>query len=1114
MSLPIDTSHSYLFLQQDVNGNIQWASNTISDSSSLTFTTISSWPVQLNKNSATSLDVIILNNLNLTSSSHYFITASDDINIQSDYTNTRNITINIDSVLNYPGFIQNGSITSGSFNNDAQSNITISYLGITISNLSTLDNTTTGFEAGWLGQTYWGNGSTGCLITKCYSTGDVNSYSGGILGSNSVSTITDCFSSGSIGNYAGGIVGSGSNSTISKCYSSGSISDYAGGIVGSNCSGSVSNSYSSGTVSSTGAGGIIGNSSTTTTTNVYIGNGNWSSASAIDGTNLDNTTTPTYSSGNVSEPLGSVWATTVNDDTTPFVLSSFNLNTGYVTTSYSSTYGTDSNSTTPSITNQSGSYSIINYTDINNTDITINSGTGVVSWTGTIDVNTFNIYVYSATTDTPYYDIVLLDLTISQKALTITADAQSNTYGTAFTLSQTALTPLGLVNSDSVSSATIEYNGSSSIDGTLVVGSSYTLDISSASGSGLSNYSITYQTGTLTINTKALTITADAQSNTYGTAFTLDQTAYTSIGLVNSDSIASVLIKYNGSISIDGTLSAGSSYTLDISSASGSGLSNYSITYQTGTLTINTKALTITADAQSNTYGTAFTLDQTAYTSIGLVNSDSIASVLIKYNGSISIDGTLSAGSSYTLDISSASGSGLTNYSITYVNGTLTIDKYNVSTLTVTASQQETTYGITFSISQTAFTVLGLINGDTLTSATITFSGDGETNINSIPGTVSAGTYTDGLSISNVIGSALDNYTIEIYNYVPGDMVINTKSLTITASTQTGTYGDVLSLSQTAYTSSGLINGDSISAITIEYNSSTNVPDNVVVGTYSNVLIPSTAVGTGLDNYTINYVDENLVITPRNLTITASTQSTLFGTTFNLSQTAYTVEGLNSSTSDSVDSVLIKYDGSTIILSTLISGTYILDISNASGSGLENYTITYVEGNLYVNIIVSVGGNPNKKNIRMTYQSLGKLLENFKKILGMCTLTENQFKILDLTLADADSDIQTLLAGCKNIMDVMITRQYSSYTLRLSPNTVLFNILYLYNIGQGIMRNTNLTHIDFSPYYNANSNTTISIKSNSEIYPSPYSTPIFIDKVKTTIDELKHAIQILGGFLN
>jgi len=52
------------------------------------------------------------------------------------------------------------------------------------------------------------------------------------------------------------------------------------------------------------------------------------------------------------------------------------------------------------------------------------------------------------------------------------------------------------------------------------------------------------------------------------------------------------------------------------------------------------------------------------------------------------------------------------------------------------------------------------------------------------------------------------------------------------------------------------------------------------------------------------------------------------------------------------------------------------------------------------------------------------------------------------------------------------------------------------------MRNTRLSYIDFSSYYSANANRTICIKTNSEIYPSPYSNPVFINKVKTTVEDL------------
>ena len=59
-----------------------------------------------------------------------------------------------------------------------------------------------------------------------------------------------------------------------------------------------------------------------------------------------------------------------------------------------------------------------------------------------------------------------------------------------------------------------------------------------ATGTGLSNYTITYINGTLTVNAAALTITANNDSKTYGTLKTFSGTAFTASGLVNGDTIA------------------------------------------------------------------------------------------------------------------------------------------------------------------------------------------------------------------------------------------------------------------------------------------------------------------------------------------------------------------------------------------------------------------------------------------------------------------------------------------------------------------------------------------------------------------------------------------------
>jgi hypothetical protein len=87
------------------------------------------------------------------------------------------------------------------------------------------------------------------------------------------------------------------------------------------------------------------------------------------------------------------------------------------------------------------------------------------------------------------------------------------------------------------------------------------------------------------------------------------------------------------------------------------------------TYTINPAPLTITANNRTKTYGHAVTFAGTEFTIIGLVNGDLVTSVTLTSSGALA---TAPLGS-YAIEPSVAVGSGLGNYTITYVNGTLTI---------------------------------------------------------------------------------------------------------------------------------------------------------------------------------------------------------------------------------------------------------------------------------------------------------------------------------------------------------------------------------------------------------------------------------------------------------
>ena len=105
-----------------------------------------------------------------------------------------------------------------------------------------------------------------------------------------------------------------------------------------------------------------------------------------------------------------------------------------------------------------------------------------------------------------------------------------------------------------------------------------------ASGAVDRDYTITYLPGTLVVKRAPLTITADNATKMYGDAAGLDGTEFTETGLVpaTGDTITSVTLNSPGSAR---SAPAGT-YSIVPHAAVGNGLSNYAITYVSGTLTV------------------------------------------------------------------------------------------------------------------------------------------------------------------------------------------------------------------------------------------------------------------------------------------------------------------------------------------------------------------------------------------------------------------------------------------------------------------------------------------------------------------------------------------------
>ena len=428
-------------------------------------------------------------------------------------------------------------------------------------------------------------------------------------------------------------------------------------------------------------------------------------------------------------------------------------------------------------------------------------------------------------------------LTVGAAALTITAESTSKTYGQTVAFAGTEFTESGLLNDDTITGVILTSAGA--VSTASVSGSPYTIAPSGAAGTGLGNYSIRYVDAGLTVDAAVLTITADSTSKTYGQIVTFPGTEFTESGLVNDDTITGVTLTSAGAESTASV--AGSPYAIVPSGAVGTGLGNYAISYVNGSLTVGAAALTITADSTSKTYGQTVTFAGTAFTESGLVNDDTITGVTLTSAGAVSTASVV--GLPFAIVPSGAAGMGLGNYSISYVDGSLTVD---AAALTITSDSTSKTYGQTVTFTITEFTESGLVNGDTVAKVTLASAGSEAT------ASVSGSPYT--IVPSGAAGTGLGNYAI---NYVNGSLTIGAAALTITADNASKTYGQTVTFPEREFTEIGLVNGDTITGVLL---ASAGAIATASTAGSPYAIVPSGVVGTGLGNYTISHVNGSLTV--------------------------------------------------------------------------------------------------------------------------------------------------------------------------------------------------------------------------------------------------------------
>ena len=544
-------------------------------------------------------------------------------------------------------------------------------------------------------------------------------------------------------------------------------------------------------------------------------------------------------------------------------------------------------------------------------------------------------------------------LTVNPAALTITANNASKTYGQTATLSPTAFTASGLQNGETIAGVTEASAGAAATAG--VSGSPYAITASAASGGSFNptNYNIAYVNGALTVSPAALTVTAGNASKAYGQTATLSPIAFTASGLQNGETISSVIETSAGAAATAGV--AGSPYAIAPSAASGGSFNaaNYSIAYANGALTVNPATLTVTAGNASKTYGQTATLSPTAFTASGLQNSETISSVVESSVGAAATAGV--AGSPYAITPSAASGGNFNaaNYSISYANGALTV---NPATLTVTAGNASKTYGQTATLSPTAFTASGLQNGETIAGVVETSAGAAAT------AGVAGSPYAITPSAASGGNFNAANYSIA---YANGALTVNPAALTVTANNASKTYGQTTALSPTAFTATGLQNGETIAGV-VETSTGAAATAGVAGSPYA--ITPSAASGGNFNaaNYNIAYANGALTVSPAALTITANNATKTYGQTATLSPTAFTASGLQNG--ETISSV-VETSAGTATTAGVAGSPYAITPSAASGGNFNaaNYSIVYANGALTVSpAALTISANNASKNYGQT----------------------------------------------------------------------------------------------------------------------------------------------------
>ncbi len=525
----------------------------------------------------------------------------------------------------------------------------------------------------------------------------------------------------------------------------------------------------------------------------------------------------------------------------------------------------------------------------------------------------------------------------------------------------------------------------------------------------------------------ATNLSVQAASGTYGGTRTLTATLTTGgvpiagelvdIHLGASD-LGTMVTDVNGDATFNNvslsSLNVGS-YTGDISAGFG-GDSNFAASSGSADLTVTPAPLTITANDQAKVYGAALPTLTASYT--GFVNGDTSASLTTA--PTITTTATAAshvAGSPYAI---TASGAVDTDYTISYVDGSLTISQ---APLIVVIDNLSKVYGQ--ANPTLTGTVSGILNGDDVTAEFTTTASQFSD--------VQPGGYA--IALAGLSGSKAGDYSTTVIggSVTNGILTVTPAPLTVVADNQSMVYGQANP--PLTGTVTGVLNGDDVTA---EFTTTADQFSDVQPGGYAIAL--AALSGSKAGDYSTTVIGASvtngvLTVTPAPLTVLVANQSKVYGQV-NPAATGLSLGVLNG------DDVSVIFSATAGQFSDVLPGGYAIVPIGLAGAKAADYSFS-VDGASITPGVLTIVPAP-----------LAIVVDNLSKVYGQAnpTLTGTIAGALNnddvgagyATTATTSSDVVnggypitlTGLTGSKAIDYIIASSVPGSLTVTPAPLTV------------------------------------------------------------------------------